>query len=206
VGLASLAIVVGLRRVAPVVPGSLVAVYFGVLVFDTLPGLFIGIAVSLLLLLYRASRPNVADLGRVPGAKRHWGDVARYPDNVQVLRVESGFFFANADHVREAVEGHASGEGVHAVVLDAETVPFVDIIASRMLDELREDLAGQGITLLIARDIGQVCDVFRRSRHENTTEETAFATVEEAVGAATSLRSEHAASLGFPECAGGRAQ
>jgi len=32
------------------------------LVFDTLPGLFIGIAVSLLLLLYRASRPNVAGL------------------------------------------------------------------------------------------------------------------------------------------------
>ena len=39
----------------------------GVLVFDTLPGLFIGIAVSLLLLLYRASRPHVAVLGRVPG-------------------------------------------------------------------------------------------------------------------------------------------
>ena len=35
----------------------------GVLVFDTLPGLFIGIGVSLLLLLYRASRPYVATLG-----------------------------------------------------------------------------------------------------------------------------------------------
>ena len=39
----------------------------GVLVFDTLPGLFIGIGVSLLLLLYRASRPHVAVLGRAPG-------------------------------------------------------------------------------------------------------------------------------------------
>jgi MFS superfamily sulfate permease-like transporter len=38
----------------------------GVLVFDTLPGLFIGIAVSLLLLLYRASRPHVAVLGQIP--------------------------------------------------------------------------------------------------------------------------------------------
>ena len=42
------------------------AALLGVLIFDTLPGLFIGIAVSLLLLLYRASRPNVAVLGRVP--------------------------------------------------------------------------------------------------------------------------------------------
>jgi SulP family sulfate permease len=35
------------------------AALFGVLIFDTLPGLFIGIGVALLLLLYRASRPHV---------------------------------------------------------------------------------------------------------------------------------------------------
>ena len=46
-----------------------VAALAGVLVFDTLPGLFIGIGVSLLLLLYRASRPNVAVLGRLPSAQ-----------------------------------------------------------------------------------------------------------------------------------------
>ena len=43
------------------------AAMLGVLIFDTLPGLFIGIGVSLLLLLYRASRPRVAVLGRVRG-------------------------------------------------------------------------------------------------------------------------------------------
>ena len=40
-----------------------VAALLGVLVFDLLPGLFIGIAVSLLLLLYRAAKPNVAASG-----------------------------------------------------------------------------------------------------------------------------------------------
>ena len=45
------------------------------LVFNTLPGLFIGIAVSLVLLLYRASRPNVAVLGRLPSGE--WVDTAR---------------------------------------------------------------------------------------------------------------------------------
>ncbi|HEV2894898.1 MAG TPA: SulP family inorganic anion transporter, partial [Actinomycetota bacterium] len=50
-----------------------VAALAGVLVFDTLPGLFIGIAVSLLL-LYRASRPHVAVLGQVPGTSHSgWG-------------------------------------------------------------------------------------------------------------------------------------
>ena len=47
-----------------------VAALLGVLVFGTLPGLFIGIGVSLLLLIYRASRPYVAVLGRTPGPGR----------------------------------------------------------------------------------------------------------------------------------------
>jgi sulfate permease, SulP family len=170
------------------------AALFGVLVFDTLPGLFIGIAVSLLLLLYRASRPNVAVLGRVPGASRHWTDMARNPENervpgVVVLRVESGLFFANADHVRGEVRSHAEEEGVEAVVLDAQTVPFVDVTASRMLDELRADLSGRGVALFLARDIGQVRDVLRSSRQADTggEEGQVFATVEGAVEAASQL-------------------
>ena len=50
----------------------------GVLIFDTLPGLFLGIAISLLLLVYRASRPHIAVLGRVPGAADQWVDVEWY--------------------------------------------------------------------------------------------------------------------------------
>src|SRR5271154_4170759 len=51
-----------------------VAALLGVTVFDTLPGLFIGIAVSLLLLVYRASRPYTATLGRVPGSDGRYSD------------------------------------------------------------------------------------------------------------------------------------
>ena len=44
-----------------------VAAMLGVMVFGILAGLFTGVLISLLLLLYRASRPPVAELGRVPG-------------------------------------------------------------------------------------------------------------------------------------------
>lgn len=99
-----------------------------------------------------------------------------------VLRVESGFFFANADYVRGAIRAH-TGEGeVRAVVLDAQTVPFVDVTVARMLDELQEDLSGQDITPLLARDVGQVRDVLRHARPDDgTSVRRVFATVEEAV-------------------------
>ena len=119
-----------------------VAAMFGVLIFDTLPGLFIGIAVSLLLLLYRASRPNVAVLGRVPGTVDQYGDIARHVENtavpgIVVLRPESGLFFANADAVRDSIRRHAEMPGTRAIVLDAETVPYIDITAATMLDRAR---------------------------------------------------------------------
>jgi MFS superfamily sulfate permease-like transporter len=144
-----------------------VAAMLGVLVFDTLPGLFIGIAVSLLLLLYRVSRPNVAVLGQVPGTSQ-WADIAQHPEDqtvpgIAILRVESGVFFANADHVRLTINDAATAEGVHAVVLDAETVPFVDVTAARMLDELTADLHRRRVRLVIARDVGQVRDVLASS-------------------------------------------
>ncbi|HEY7485757.1 MAG TPA: SulP family inorganic anion transporter [Streptosporangiaceae bacterium] len=146
-----------------------VAAMLGVLVFDTLPGLFIGIGVSLLLLVYRANRPNVAVLGRAADAEGMWVDLARHPDSptepgVVVVRVESGLFFANADHVRARIRALAAGgsDGVRAVVLDAETVPFVDLTAAQMLADLDRDLTRDGVALLLARDIGQVRDILRR--------------------------------------------
>jgi len=46
-------------------------------------------------------------------------------------------------------------------VLDAETIPFVDVTSARMLAALEEQLRRQGVRLLIARDVGQVRDVLR---------------------------------------------
>ena len=132
-----------------------IAAMFGVLLFDTLPGLFIGIGVSLLLLLYRSARPNVATLGRVPGRSGLWEDTARHADveqepGVAVARVESGLFFANADHVREQLQKLARIDGTTALVVDAEAVPFIDVTAASMLAQLAQTLRRNGTTLMLA--------------------------------------------------------
>jgi SulP family sulfate permease len=143
-----------------------IATLFGVLLFDTLPGLFIGIVVSIILLVYRVSRPHVATLGLVPGSTDQYGDVERHPDNVQpdgivILRPESELFFANADRVRDAVRSAAARDGVRTVILDLGTVPAVDLTAARMLSEVVADLQARGVTLVFARDVGQVRDILR---------------------------------------------
>jgi SulP family sulfate permease len=157
-----------------------IASMLGVLLFDTLPGLVIGIGLSLLLMLYRSSRPNVATLGLHNGM---WVDVSRQPAArpvraVAVLRVESGLFFANADHVRDVIKSAATGD-VRTVILDGETMPFIDVSAAEALTSLGSSLHRDGVELWLARDIGQVRDVLR-----STSSVRVFATIDEAVEAA----------------------
>jgi SulP family sulfate permease len=164
-----------------------VAAMLGVLVFDTLPGLFIGIGVSLILLLFRASRPRVAVLGR--DADGRYSDVRGRPENVvpdraTILRVESGLFFANADVVHRALRTHATEDHVDAIVLDAEAIPFVDISAARMLSDAAAELRGRGVTLLLVHDVGQVRDVLRAVVDEDPELQIVYPTIAEALAAA----------------------
>lgn len=160
-----------------------VAAMLGVLIFDTLPGLVIGIVVSLVLLLYRASRAKVRRLGRVHDT---WLDAEAHPDATQVdgvlvVRVESGLFFANSDHVKDDILASA-GPGTRLVVIDGQTTPFVDVTGATMLRELREALERRGCELAIAGDIGAVRDVVREVSPEAA--ERMFTSVDEAVASA----------------------
>jgi sulfate permease, SulP family len=162
-----------------------IAAMLGVLVFDTLPGLVIGIVMSLLLLLYRASTPHIAEIGRVAGTDDQFGDLDRHPENaadpsVAVLRVESGLFFANSDAVRRAIKDRAVGSGTTGVVIDAEVIAFIDITALKMLDELASDLRRGGQVLAVAHDLGQVGDILDS---ESTTDLGVYRTIDEAIEA-----------------------
>lgn len=172
-----------LRRLYEVSTSQLTAIYgraaradfiaalgaaLGVLVFDTLPGLVIGVVLSILLLLYRISKPHVAVLGAVAGTSEQWGDIARHPENepvrgVVVARVEGPMVFANADTVEEQLRSLAEGDGVHALVLDAAAVPIIDVSAAGTLRDLASSVRGHGVQFVAVGDIGQVRDVLRRS-------------------------------------------
>src|SRR5439155_19085174 len=74
----------------------------GVLGSGLLNGVLLGVALSILLLIGRASRPRVTEVGRVPGT-RYFADLARHPENrreadVLVVRSEGSLLYFNVDH------------------------------------------------------------------------------------------------------------
>ena len=146
----------------------------GVLIVDVLPGLIIAVAVSILVLVYRASRPRTAVLGKVPDQDT-FRDIERYPESetypgLVIFRFEAELFFANVsyfrDRIRELVA--VADPPAQAVLVDAEAIQYIDTTAVAALEELWEELADSGVELLMARVHGRVRDMLRRSGLEES--------------------------------------
>jgi MFS superfamily sulfate permease-like transporter len=134
-----------------------VATTVGVIALDVLYGVLVAVALSVLDVLRRVARPHDGILGYVPGiAGMH--DIDDYPDarpvpGLVVYRYDSPLFFANAeDFRRRAVAAVAAAEApVRWLLLNAEANIQIDSTAVDALDSLREELAGRGIVLTMAR-------------------------------------------------------
>jgi high affinity sulfate transporter 1 len=143
------------------------AAFAGVLLLGILKGVLLAALVSILLLIRRAAHPRVARLGRVPGTDRY-SDCERNPDNlslpgVLILRVESGLFYFNADHVRAYARRYIAetGDALRLVICDLSSSPYVDIAGARMLGEIQRELAARGAKLRLVEARASVRDLVR---------------------------------------------
>jgi len=132
-------------------------------------GILLGIAASLIAVLYRISRPNVAELGHVPGT-RLFRDLERFPQavrikDIMVLRVDAAFSFANAEYFKDFILEKSEREGrrVRVVVVDGTSINDLDTTAIEALESTIETLEEQGIALHFTGLIGPVREVVRRS-------------------------------------------
>ncbi len=132
----------------------------GVLLAGVEAGIGIGIGLSLATLVWRASRPHIAVVGRVPGTE-HFRNVRRYEvetrRDVLILRVDENLFFGNAEAVEKFIlmALEEQPETQH-LVLVMSSVSSVDATAMDMLDLLNERLMDQGIQLHLAEVKGMV--------------------------------------------------
>jgi SulP family sulfate permease len=147
-----------------------VVALFGVLSTDVLTGLLIAVFLSLLIILYRASRPYVAVLGKVPGQEATYGDVARHPENMQVpglliVRLDAPLYFLNANVARGQILGlvTASQPPPRAILFDLGASADLDVASLDMLKNLVRELDEAGVDVLLAEIRGRVRDRLRKA-------------------------------------------
>jgi sulfate permease, SulP family len=141
-----------------------IAALLGVLTSGLLRGVLIGAIISLVQLLRRASRPHVAFLGRIPGARR-FSDMARHPDNEPVpgallFRTEASLLYFNSDYVRDTVMKRVAEmrPGLRLAICDLSTSPYVDLAGAEMLAVLYDELALANVRLQIVEARSSVRD------------------------------------------------
>ncbi len=132
-------------------------------------GILLGIGTSVVAMLYRISRPNVAELGHVPGT-RLFRDLDRFEQaarlrDIMVLRVDAAFSFANAEYFKDFILEKSEREGrpVKVVIVDGSSINGLDTTAIDALFSVTESLEEEGIELHLTGLIGPVREVVRRS-------------------------------------------
>jgi len=152
-GLIRLRPITNLRRRNTIDFWAAVTTLMGVLVFDVLAGLMIGVLVSLGGLMRRAVRPRTTWLIRDPESGRYVDrlDEAPTDSGVAVIRFGAELFFANVGTLRDAVLSEVDANGPQAIVLDAEAITDIDTTAEDEIAKLDTVLETAGVRLVFAR-------------------------------------------------------
>ena len=130
-------------------------------------GILLGVALSLLMLIYRTSHPQGAVLGQLPGTEAY-RDVRRHPEAITfpgllIWRVGGDLFFASVGHLGEGLKATLAAVQPPAkqVLLDADSVNFVDTTGCDAALNAIKELQSQGIAFAFARVRDEVRERFQ---------------------------------------------
>ena len=144
------------------------AAFVGVLGAGLLQGVLIGVVISILILLGRASRPRMTEVARVRGTS-YFADLTNHPENqrepdVLIVRPEGSLLYFNVDHVRDALKALVEERSSPPllIVLFMGNVPSVDLAGAELLVDLRATYAKRGIEFRLAEPHGKVNAALRR--------------------------------------------
>jgi sulfate permease, SulP family len=154
------------------------------------PGILVGVALSLLGLIGRISRPPDGVLSEVPGHGFH--DLGEVPPQGQTLpgliayRFYAPMLFSNAggfvERVRQVIG--ASAGPVRWFLLDAQAITDIDVTALEALHNLNVELRQRGIALKIAHANRPLLSMLERTGlSAELGEESFFPSVHECVAA-----------------------
>jgi SulP family sulfate permease len=104
-------------------------------------GIVVGVGLSLIILIYRTSKPYVTELGKVPNSnfyrnKNRFEEVI-IEDDILIFRFDAQLFYANSSYFRDNLDEMAArkGSALRLIVLDAESINRVDSTGVEMLKE-----------------------------------------------------------------------
>ena len=152
---------------------------FAVLLFTFLLTLFVGISqgiiygiiLSLLLLVYRASKPHYAFLGRI-GSTNYFQNIERFPDEVTVredliiLKFDAQLFFGNIEFFKQLVFDavEKKSKKIKGFIINARSINYIDSTAAEELVLIIKKLQKKDIRVMVVGAIDPSRDIIINSK------------------------------------------
>jgi len=125
-------------------------------------GIIAGVGLSVLLYLYRTSKPHSAIVGRVPGTE-HFRNIDRHQveteHHILTLRVDESLYFANARYLEDLIYDQvARNPELRHLVLMCPAVNLIDASALESLEAINQRLMDSGVKFHLSEVKGPVMD------------------------------------------------
>lgn len=125
-------------------------------------GVTAGVVLSILIHLYKSSRPHMAVVGRVPGTE-HFRNAERHKvetdPTILTLRVDESLYFANARYLEDKVyDMVAARPGLEHFILMCPAVNEIDMSALESLEAINERLRALDVKFHLSEVKGPVMD------------------------------------------------
>jgi SulP family sulfate permease len=125
-------------------------------------GVTAGVAVSILIHLYKTSRPHMAIVGQVPNTE-HYRNVLRHhvitDPKILTIRIDESLYFANTRFLEDRIYYEVAKQPeVQHVVLMCSAVNTIDVSALESLEAINERLKAGGVTFHFSEVKGPVMD------------------------------------------------
>ena len=133
-------------------------------------GILVGIIISLVMLIYKSTKPHIAVLGQVPGT-HFYKNVNRFKDvmidkELLIIRFDAQLHFANTTYFKDKLKEFEKekGSSLKMIIINGESLNALDSSAIYALEEIHDDLTSQGIAMTFAGLKGPVRDAMVKSK------------------------------------------
>ncbi|MFZ1681694.1 MAG: sulfate permease [Rhizobiaceae bacterium] len=128
-------------------------------------GVSTGVALSLLIHLYKTSRPHMAVVGQVPGTE-HFRNVLRHDvvtdERILSVRIDESLYFANARYLEDSLCALvAERPALTDVILIGTAINDIDLSALESLEVVNDRLKARKVRLHLSEIKGPVMDRLR---------------------------------------------
>tara|TARA_R110001592_G_scaffold362545_1_gene676969 strand:- start:253003 stop:254748 length:1746 start_codon:yes stop_codon:yes gene_type:complete len=144
--------------------------FLGTLTMGIVLGILTGMILSLMLVIYRASRPHMAQLGRVPGTN-NFRNIQRFNNleinnDLLIVRIDGPIYFANVDYINDKINQWRKERTtpVQMIFLNMESVTSLDSTGVLTIQSWVKEWRNNDIDLYIIGAKGPVRDVLVKWR------------------------------------------